>query len=52
MKWNPYLNFNGNCQEAFKYYERVLGGKDRRHDEPRRHAGGRTSRKYRPDGKT
>ena len=27
MKWNPYLNFNGNCQEAFKYYERVLGGK-------------------------
>ena len=27
MKWNPYLNFGGNCQEAFKYYERVLGGK-------------------------
>jgi PhnB protein len=27
MKWNPYLNFDGNCQEAFKYYERVLGGK-------------------------
>jgi PhnB protein len=27
MQWNPYLNFNGNCQEAFKYYERVLGGK-------------------------
>ena len=27
MQWNPYLGFNGNCQEAFKYYERVLGGK-------------------------
>jgi PhnB protein len=27
MQWNPYLNFNGDCQEAFKYYERVLGGK-------------------------
>ena len=27
MQWNPYLNFNGDCREAFKYYERVLGGK-------------------------
>jgi len=27
MKWNPYLTFGGNCAEAFKYYERVLGGK-------------------------
>jgi PhnB protein len=27
MKWNPYLTFNGNCGEAFKYYERALGGK-------------------------
>jgi PhnB protein len=27
MNWNPYLTFGGNCQEAFKYYERVLGGK-------------------------
>lgn len=27
MQWNPYLNFNGDCQDAFKYYERVLGGK-------------------------
>ncbi len=27
MQWNPYLNFNGDCQEAFRYYERVLGGK-------------------------
>jgi PhnB protein len=27
MKWNTYLTFGGNCAEAFKYYERVLGGK-------------------------
>jgi PhnB protein len=27
MQINPYLNFNGNCAEAFKFYERVLGGK-------------------------
>src|SRR5215470_16592923 len=27
MKLNPYLLFNGNCEEAFKLYERVLGGK-------------------------
>jgi PhnB protein len=26
MNWNPYLTFSGNCAEAFKYYERVLGG--------------------------
>jgi PhnB protein len=24
---NPYLNFNGNCAEAFRFYEKVLGGK-------------------------
>jgi PhnB protein len=24
---NPYLHFNGQCEIAFKYYERVLGGK-------------------------
>jgi PhnB protein len=24
---NPYLNFNGDCAEAFKFYERVLGGR-------------------------
>jgi len=24
---NPYLVFNGRCEEAFKFYERVLGGK-------------------------
>ena len=27
MKINPYLLFNGNCAEAFKFYEKVLGGK-------------------------
>jgi PhnB protein len=27
MKWNTYLTFGGNCAAAFKYYERVLGGK-------------------------
>ncbi len=27
MKVTPYLNFNGKCEEAFKIYERVLGGK-------------------------
>lgn len=27
MQLSPYLSFNGNCEEAFKLYERVLGGK-------------------------
>lgn len=27
MKLNPYLLFNGQCEEAFKFYARVLGGK-------------------------
>jgi PhnB protein len=27
MKFTPYLNFNGNCKEAFEFYARVLGGK-------------------------
>ena len=27
MKVNPYLNFEGQCAEAFKFYEKVLGGK-------------------------
>ena len=27
MQISPYLHFNGNCQEAFQFYERVLGGK-------------------------
>ncbi len=26
MKLNPYLNFNGQCSEAFEFYQRVLGG--------------------------
>jgi PhnB protein len=25
---NPYLNFNGNCSEAFRFYAETLGGKD------------------------
>lgn len=27
MQLNPYLIFNGDCAEAFKFYERALGGK-------------------------
>jgi PhnB protein len=27
MQVNPYLNFNGNCEEALGFYERVLGAK-------------------------
>jgi PhnB protein len=27
MRLNPYLTFNGNCEAAFKFYEKVLGGK-------------------------
>ncbi|HXD29681.1 MAG TPA: glyoxalase/bleomycin resistance/extradiol dioxygenase family protein [Pyrinomonadaceae bacterium] len=27
MKLNPYLNYNGQCAEAFKFYEQALGGK-------------------------
>jgi len=27
MKMNPYLWFNGNCEEAFKVYEKCFGGK-------------------------
>ena len=27
MDVNPYLNFNGNCEEAFRFYEKNLGGK-------------------------
>ena len=26
MELNAYLNFNGNCAEAFKFYEQTLGG--------------------------
>lgn len=27
MQVNPYLYFNGQCEEAFKFYEKLLGGK-------------------------
>jgi PhnB protein len=27
MKVSPYLNFNGQCREAFSFYEKALGGK-------------------------
>jgi PhnB protein len=27
MQVVPYLNFNGKCREAFKFYEQCLGGK-------------------------
>lgn len=27
MQVNPYLSYNGNCEAAFKYYEKVLGAK-------------------------
>ena len=27
MQLNPYLSFNGQCEAAFKFYERCFGGK-------------------------
>ena len=27
MQTNPYLFFKGDCEEAFRFYERVLGGR-------------------------
>jgi PhnB protein len=27
MQLNPYLTFDGRCEEAFKFYEKALGGK-------------------------
>lgn len=27
MQLNPYLMFNGNCEAAFKFYEKALGGR-------------------------
>jgi PhnB protein len=27
MSLNPYLYFDGQCEEAFKFYEKCLGGK-------------------------
>lgn len=26
IKLNPYLNFDGNCEEAFNHYKKVFGG--------------------------
>ena len=26
MQFTPYLNFNGDCEAAFRFYQRVLGG--------------------------
>jgi uncharacterized glyoxalase superfamily protein PhnB len=30
MQMNPYLSFKGDCEAAFKFYERCLGGQVRR----------------------
>lgn len=27
MKWNPHIAFNNQCEEAFSFYEKLLGGK-------------------------
>jgi PhnB protein len=27
MKLNTYLNYGGNCEQAFRFYEKHLGGK-------------------------
>lgn len=27
LRLNPYLVFNGNCEEAFLFYEKVFGAK-------------------------
>jgi PhnB protein len=27
MQLNPYLTFNGDCEAAFRFYEKCLGGK-------------------------
>ena len=27
MRLNPYLSFNGDCEAAFRFYERCLGGR-------------------------
>ena len=36
MELSPYLNFNGNCNEAFKFYEKALGGRIEVRSEPER----------------
>ena len=27
MQWSPYLNFNGTCEAAFRFYEKCFNGK-------------------------
>jgi PhnB protein len=27
MQVNPYLHFDGKCEDAFRFYEKCLGGK-------------------------
>ncbi len=29
MQVNPYLHFDGNCEAALKFYQKVLGAKHR-----------------------
>ena len=41
---NPYLFYNGNCEAAFKYYEKVLGGKIEIHAARRRRPCGHEAR--------
>lgn len=31
MRLNPYLHFNGNCEQAIRFYEKVLRGKAEMH---------------------
>ena len=38
LKMYTYLNFGGNCEEAFRFYEKHLGGKVRFQDDIRRDA--------------
>ena len=49
MSINTYLMFNGNCEEAFKFYEKVLGGKIQ---DMLRMPARRPSRSSRPNGRT
>jgi len=32
MQVNPYRTFNGNCEEAFKTCQKILGGENRGDD--------------------
>ena len=43
MRLNPYLMFNGQCETAFKFYEKCLLRKILRNDEIRGYANGRTN---------